>query len=318
MKDNPWIEFLVFTRKERIAAIVLSSLIVITAVAPYFIPEKKFITPARGEFEAFNHELEKLKSNGPDSNNIEATQPWQRNYPLSDKENRTEHFTHFYFDPNKITEDDWKKLGLRDRTIKTIVNFRNKGGRFKDPIDLKKIYGLKEEEFERLLPFVRIEQLEPPKRKTDSSFVAHDAYETKRFNSNKPHSIDINKADSTEWIDLPGIGNKLAGRIINFRNKLGGFYSVQQISEVYGLSDSTYSKIKDFLICNATSVTQININIARVEELKLHPYIKWDVANAIIRFRQTHGNFKTLEDLKQILIIDELLYQKISPYLKIE
>jgi len=63
MKDNPWIEFLVFTRKERIAAIVLSSLIVITAIAPYFIPEKKFITPAPGEFEAFKQQLEKLKSN---------------------------------------------------------------------------------------------------------------------------------------------------------------------------------------------------------------------------------------------------------------
>src|SRR4030095_1727572 len=158
MKDNPWIEFLVFTRKERIAAIVLSSLIVITAIAPYFIPERKFITPTPGEFEAFNQELERLKSNSKDSNNIELTQPWQRNYPPFNANNWKEHFTGFYFDPNKITEDDWKKLGLRDRTIKTIVNFRNKGGRFKEPIDIKKIYGLKEEEFKRLLSFVRIEQ----------------------------------------------------------------------------------------------------------------------------------------------------------------
>jgi len=318
MKENPWIEFLVFTRKERIAAIVLSSLIVITAIAPYFIPEKKFVAPDPQQFEAFNKELEKLKSASKDSNAKEEVQPWQRNYPTSHFENKKDHYTLFYFDPNKASEEDWEKLGLRDRTIKTIINFRAKGGQFREPEDLKKIYGLREEEIQRLIPYVRIEKVNSSKRDSGYSIVSKELSERKPSNSKKPHVIEINKADSTEWIDLPGIGNKLASRIINFRNKLGGFYSVNQVSEVYGLPDSTFSRIKDFLSCDATLVKQININITLVEELKQHPYVKWNVANAIIQFRQSHGSFKKLEDLKQIIIIDELLYQKISPYLKLD
>src|SRR6185436_7406348 len=121
MKDNPWIEFLVFTRKERIAAIVLSSLIVITATAPYFIPEKKFITPAPGEFETFRQKLEQLKSSKDSAIVDDNTQPWQNNYSPSAYSKKNEHSTLFYFDPNKITENEWKRLGLRDQTVKTIM-----------------------------------------------------------------------------------------------------------------------------------------------------------------------------------------------------
>jgi len=312
MKDNPWIEFLVFTRKERIAAIVLSSLIVITATAPYFIPEKKFIKPAPGEFETFRQKLEKLKSKDSAiaDDNI---QPWQKNYSTSAYSNKNEHSTLFYFDPNKISENEWEKLGLRDQTVKTIMNFRAKGGRFRQAIDLKKVYGLREEEFQRLLPYVK---LEVPENR-DSKFFSKETYESKHVDPIRPHSIEINKADSTELIALPGIGSKLANRIINFRDKLGGFYSVEQISEVYGLPDSTYSKIKEFLLCDPLLIKQININRVELEDLKQHPYVKWNLANAIVQFRKSHGDFRKLEDLKQIIIIDEKLYQKVIPYLRL-
>lgn len=318
MKDNPWIEFLVFTRKERIAAIVLSSLIVITAIAPYFIPEKKFITPAPGEFEAFRQQLDKLKSSKDSTIADDNTQPWQKNYPRAASTNKNEHSTLFYFDPNRISDNDWKKLGLRDRMIKTIMNFRAKGGKFRQATDLKKIYGLRDEEYQRLLPYVRLESSDNTVRNRDSALLSKERYTSKHVDLVKPHSIEINEADSTELITLPGIGYKLASRIINFRDKLGGFYSVQQISEVYGLPDSTYSKIKDFMICDPNLIKQININTVALEELKQHPYVKWNLANAIVQFRKSHGDFGKLEDLKQIAIMDELLYQKLLPYLKLD
>jgi competence protein ComEA len=318
MKDSPWIKFLVFTRKERIAAIVLSSLIVITAIAPYFVPEKKFITPAPGEFEAFRQQLEKLNSSKDSSIAEDNTQPWQKNYPITAYTDKNEHSTLFYFDPNRILENDWKKLGLRDRTVKTIMNFRAKGGKFRQATDLKKVYGLRDEEYQRLLPYIKLDSPENKPRNRDSTVFSKGRYESKHVDLIKPHSIEINKADSTELIALPGIGYKLASRIINFRDKLGGFYSVQQISEVYGLPDSTYSKIKDFMICDPGLIKQININTVALEELKQHPYIKWNLANAIVQFRKSHGDFGKLEDLKQIVIMDELLFQKLIPYLRLD
>ena len=103
--------------------------------------------------------------------------------------------------------------------------------------------------------------------------------------------IDINTADTSAFISLPGIGSKLAARIVNFRDKLGGFYSIDQVGETFGLPDSTFQKIKQYLKLENTSIKKININTATVDELKAHPYIKYSVANPIIAYRNEHGPF---------------------------
>ena len=117
-------------------------------------------------------------------------------------------------------------------------------------------------------------------------------------------------------IALPGIGSKLAARIINFRNKLGGFYSVEQIGETFGLQDSVFQKIKGWLIVDGT-VQKININSATKEELGKHPYIRWNLANAIVAYRNQHGDFKSLNELKNIAVIDEATFEKIVHYLSL-
>jgi competence ComEA-like helix-hairpin-helix protein len=130
--------------------------------------------------------------------------------------------------------------------------------------------------------------------------------------------IDINIADTTAFIALPGIGSKLAARIINFREKLGGFYSVDQIGEVYGLADSVFQKLRQYLQLNDGVVKKININTATIDELKTHPYIKYNIANAIIAYRNAHGPFMKTEDIKKIMIIEEVQYIRIAPYLSLE
>ena len=128
------------------------------------------------------------------------------------------------------------------------------------------------------------------------------------------HLVDINDADSIAFIALPGIGPRLASRILNFREKLGGFYSSDQLSEVYGLPDSTFQNIRQYLHL-AGSVKTININTASKDELRVHPYIRWNLANAIVEYRNQHGNFQSLEDLKNISVIDETTYNKLIHYL---
>lgn len=222
----------------------------------------------------------------------------------------------FYFDPNNLSADDWKKLGLRDKTINTIRNFLSKGGKFKKPEDLKKIYGLLPDEYDRIAAYIRI---------ADNNILPPDEQEfrpTANNNSsnNKPGYtvIDINTADTTDFIALPGIGSKLASRIVNFRDKLGGFYSINQLAEIYGLPDSTFQRIRKYLKLENDVLKKININTATADELKAHPYIRYSLANPIIAYRNEHGPFSKIEDLKKVMAVSEDVYKKILPYLAIK
>jgi competence ComEA-like helix-hairpin-helix protein len=221
----------------------------------------------------------------------------------------------FAFDPNTLSVTGWKKLGLRDKTIQTILKFRNKGGHFRKKEDLQRIYGLPLKDYERLAPYVVIETTvseKAPAVLTNKNYPA-----AVKFSPNSS-LVDINTADTSAFISLPGIGSKLAGRIVNFRNKLGGFYSIEQVAETFGLPDSTFQKIKPYLRLVDSTVTKFNINIASTDELKSHPYIKWQIAEAIVAYRQEHGVFTTIEDIRKVMAITADDYKKISRYIEVQ
>ena len=222
----------------------------------------------------------------------------------------------FIFDPNSLSASGWQKLGLRDKTINTIQNFLKKGGSFKKPEDLQKIYGLKKEDYQILRPFIKIEIISKKTVELNTN-PSTEFIPTKNLTP-RYSIIEINTADTSAFISLPGIGSKLASRIVNFRNNLGGFHSIDQIAETYGLPDSTFQKIKQFLKIENTSVKKININTATIDELKAHPYIKYSLANPIVAYRNEHGPFQRLEDLKKIMTVSEEFYKKIIPYLTIQ
>ena len=117
---------------------------------------------------------------------------------------------------------------------------------------------------------------------------------------------------------MPGIGHRLANRIVNFRDKLGGFYTVDQVAETYALPDSTFRKIKNRLVLPNPSVKHININTATVDELKMHPYIRYNLANAIVQFRVQHGKFSDAGGIKKIMMVTDEIYNKLEPYLSVE
>ena len=216
----------------------------------------------------------------------------------------------FSFDPNTLNEEGWRRLGLQDRTINTILNYRNKGGRFYKQEDLQRIWALPDGFYDWVKDYIAIE------RKTNSNEsynnTPHYLHTERRY-----EAVSINSTDTSALIALPGIGSKLAYRIINFRNKLGGFYSVDQIGETYGLPDSTFQKIKPLLRVDAAAVKKFNINTATKEELKTHPYIRWNLANAIVEYRAQHGAFSSIEDVRKIELVDEATFQKIKHYLSL-
>ena len=140
-------------------------------------------------------------------------------------------------------------------------------------------------------------------------------FEPPRLNKRKIQPFEINTADTAAFIALPGIGSKLAARIVLFREKLGGFYNTEQIREVYGLQDSVYQKILPLLKCEPGRIRKIDINTAEKETLKVHPYIRWSVANAVVNYRSQHGAFHSAEDLSRLENIDEEVLKKMMPYL---
>jgi len=214
----------------------------------------------------------------------------------------------FQFDPNTLPVEGWQQLGLNEKTSKTIDKYRSKGGKFYKPEDLKKIWGMPEGFYERVKEYIVIAPTQKPYKQTGFSKPAYEKSERKIV------IVSINEADTTAFIALPGIGSKLAFRIVNFREKLGGFYSIEQIGETYGLADSTFQKIKSHLQLSG-EVKKINVNTATKDELKMHPYIRWNLANAIVEYRNQHGAFKSLEELKNIVLIDEATFTKIVAYL---
>lgn len=304
------VSYFSFTKKERngIIALLIIILIIILLPSMYsFFAQKPPTNNAQ-----FEKEIAALKIKTDTTKQFFENDFNNNNYPGYHKSYKKNYSPIipgqlFTFDPNTLPADGWKKLGIKDKTIQNIQKYLAKGGKFYQPKDIEKIWGLRPDEIERLQPYIQIEQ-----NKTTDNFD-HKKYEKP---VHVPTIIDINTADTSALIALPGIGSKLAQRIITFREKLGGFYKPEQVAETFGLPDSTYQKVKSRFALNNTVLKQININTATIEELKLHPYIRYHIGNIIIQYRNQHGNFNTVEDLKKIMLIDDETYNKIYRYLK--
>lgn len=307
-----------FTKKERTGIIVLLILIIILVILPFLFPF--FIRQKPVDVTPFKKQIEMLSAKQFDTTDKYA----KRNYSDDNFQNYRETDEKrgyakqlkgelFYFDPNTLDDAGWKRLGIKDKTVKTIQNYIAKGGRFYKPADIRKIWGLHEDEVQRFIPFVQIQNT------SNINSTEIKLYETKPYEKDKfaPAVIDINTADTTILIALPGIGGKLSQRILSFRDKLGGFYKVEQISETYGLPDSTFQKIKSRFSIHNNSVHQININTATVDEMKAHPYLRYALANAIVQYRVQHGMYILVDDIKKIMLVTEDVFNKIGPYLRV-
>jgi competence protein ComEA len=218
----------------------------------------------------------------------------------------------FAFDPNKASKKDLRSLGVSEKVAGRIINYRTKGGKFRTRKDFGKIYGMDSTLLKTLNAYIDLpETPERPnipfeKSKAKSSLPKHEP-------------VDLNLADTTALIKIYGIGSKRAKRIISYRTRLGGFVAIDQLTEVYGLDSTVIAQLGKATFIEAGFVPrQININVADKKELTGLPYVKFNLANAIATYRFQHGNFVKIEDLKQIVSMDDLTFQKIKPYLTVK
>jgi DNA uptake protein ComE-like DNA-binding protein len=319
MYKNKLSSYFNFSKKERIGTFVLLTLILLFTSLPFFYPI--FIKEKKYNQTAFEKEIAALNVKQADSNSkqYKSNQYEENGYQnyyadKPDKFNRQNKAVYFYFDPNTLDIAGWVKLGIREKTAAGIQKYVSKGGKFYKPEDINKIWGLSDDDKKNLLPFVQIDESRFIKKQEEKIYTTPN-YEKPVFVKSL---IDINAADTSALIALPGIGSKLAQRIISFRNKLGGFYSITQIGETFGLPDSTFQKIRPRFSLSNMAVKQLNINTASTEELKAHPYIRYAIANAVVQYRGQHGIFSSVTDLKKIMLITDEIYTKVLPYVKVD
>lgn len=201
------------------------------------------------------------------------------------------------FNPNSAPFEILVAAGLPERVAHTMINYREKGGKFYKPEDLLKIYIMTDSIFRKVEPWIQI----PPTPRMAARDRPRDP-------------IDINQADAEEWTFLPGIGQGYAKRICKFRESLGGFSSVDQVSETFGLPDSVFHRIQPFLAWSPIP-KGIRINDHSAEELAKHPYMRPKEARILVNYRDQHGPYRTTQDIRKSMAIqDTFRFAQLRPY----
>ena len=277
-----------YTKQERNGVIVLAALILILQFIQLAVSQKPLnLTDSLDSFEIKPHiPYDVMKTVQPKKDTVVPK-------PLKQRA----------CNPNTA---DYKALlaaGFTKRSAKSILNYRKKGGYFKNRAALKKIYTLDADTYERVNPYLLF-----PKKKVG-----------KQARPKRIKIIALNKGTAEQLMQIRGIGPSFSKRIIKYRSMLGGYARKEQMKEVYGISDSLYKAIAPLLSCDSTHIVHLEMNSAPAEQLRKHPYLNWRQANAIVYFRTEHGAFSAVEGVQSVpeLNDEQETYLRIRPYISL-
>ncbi|GAB3223833.1 helix-hairpin-helix domain-containing protein [Spirosoma arcticum] len=244
----------------------------------------------------------------------------------------------FNFDPNTVSVAGWQQLGLPRWMAERIDKYRSKGGQFRKKEDLLKIYDFPPDLYDQLEPYIALKETSrtdrfgankpyaarpysnQPYQSNDRTAGPRTAYSERPAYPERParpviQPFDINTADTSQLIALKGIGATLAGRIVKYRDGLGGFIAPEQFRDVYGLDSVALVELEKFGQIRS-AVRKIPVNTASAEDLDRHPFLSRRQAQIIVTYREQHGAYTSAESLKPIRILDAKTIEKIAPYLE--
>lgn len=209
------------------------------------------------------------------------------------------------FDPNAVSEAELLQFGLEQAAVDRWMNYRNKGGKFFSQSDVYKLYGIDSAWVLEAIPHMEI----PTVRFKDES-----------SSKDRPQEplIDLNRADTNDLKSIRGVGGFYAREVIQLRDRLGGFFSFDQLLDVYRMRDETLTNIAEHSFIDTTAVKKININSCPVDPLGRHPYLGWKRAKVVVSFRQQHGPYARIEEIKKTKVVGDSVYRKIAPYLTVK
>lgn len=303
-----WKDFFYFTKTERQGIIVLVVLILGVSFTPRLL--QMFSSPDEAapaaqekfekEYQEFTSSLKEIEPHRKPFGNTNFYQAY------SPKEIKLS-----MFDPNTADSTTFLSLGLTPRMISNILRYRSKQGKFRRPEDFRKMYGLREEQYQTLYPYIQITE------KTDLKDTIRllttrpqDILRDTVFKYQPGTVISLNEADTTEFKKIPGIGSGIARRIVNYRKQLGGFYQIEQLEDI----QLKVEMLRPWFSIDAAHIRRINLNKASIERMMHHPYINFYQAKVIVEYRKRKG---ALKNLKQLSLYEEFTpvdLERITPY----
>ena len=300
-------EFFHFGKSERNAIAILILAILFAFLVPVYL--RSLREPEVYNNEAFTKEIDQFLK---ESEKVAAANQREFDFKRPDKSAAIDRINPFPFDPNLLDEQGWIKLGFTASQASGIMKFRAKGGKFRAKEDVKKLYVVDDEIYALLEPFIEINEAGRP-----VTYPEKEGAKNKPRGEYVPHRAEINGADSTELVKVRGIGPAFAKRIMRHRDKLGGFSDIGQLHEVFGMDSARFIQIEQYLYIDQSLIKKINVNTASLDELRSHPYIDYYIAKSIVDKRIQKGAFNELNELKEISLIYETLFTKLSPYLTV-
>lgn len=229
------------------------------------------------------------------------------------------------FNPNTADSLELLTVGLPPYVVRNVLRYRRAGGQFRRPDDLSRIYGLHDTVYAQVRPYIAI-PAEPrtvpskttsPRRDvkpTDTVRREHPYASYMRAKFNPGERVDVNKADTAELMRIPGIGPVYAKMIVDYRHRLGGYQSVEQLREL----DVLPHNLTDWVYVGEAPIPTLRVNALSLTQLRSHPYLTFYQAKAIVDLRKREGDIRSL---RQLLFLDEFTetdIKRLAPYLSFE
>ncbi len=289
-------DYFTLTSRERRGAMVLAFIIILQICALGWMHFIK--SPEPPDIEIFNAETEAFLN---ETGTSATTPPTSR----ESAEKKIPERQLFPFDPNTISDNEWEKLGLTKKQIAVIRNYLRKGGRFRDKESFSKMYCISVEEYKTLEPYISISTIKQ---------IPDNEAKQNPYTKKQTVIVELNSADTLLLQELPLVGPGRARMIFRYREKMGGFYSVEQLREVFTIDSTVYNALLPHIRVDSRLIRKFNINSDSLS----HPYIGKKLAGILLAYRKQHGNFKDISDLQKVSLPDDQLPDKIAPYVSFE
>lgn len=311
--------FFKYHRTEREGAIALLIIIVLISVGVEFYT--RYYTPPvqdSSQFLAALDSIENLPKESVTTTDFKSTRLYE-----SEK---------FHFDPNQLSDSGYQALGFSEKEIQTLRNYMKSGASFRIKKDFAKLFFVDDSEYVALEPYIDLPEGYPKNETHKDKYEPYDKYpkkekyvkdttswsDTAKFKnySYKKFTCDLNHADTAELRKLPYIGPYYAKKIVEMRKELGGFYDLSQLLELYKMTPETIDKFAPQVTIDLSAIRKIPVNTCTSQELAAHPYINFQLANAMILKRESVGGFKDMNDLCRGGLLNADLCSKLAPYLE--
>lgn len=265
----------------------------------------------------------------PDAEQVEvADLPAEQEVKVTEVAADAEEVVFKEFDPNKFSYEQLREAGLPKEVAVGVVRWRNYGKVYRVKEDLALVSGMTDSLYVLLKPYIVIDPsvaAKPKEYKQQESkqepvpqFTQQNSISLKN-ESASVHSkplVELNGADTTALISVNGIGSKSAAEIVKYRELLGGYHSVEQISELKCVTEQNYEKILQQIYCDSCEIRKIDINFAAPKVIARHPYVSAAALRKIIKQRQLKGGWSRIEEMIEDDILSEEEAERLAPYLR--